>query len=394
MKKHTVKGLRIFMACILALVMIASVFPIQAAAAVELKITPDTSARTVRIKGDLSALGTDQVTLVITDPTYTGNAGGIWDDTDKIAVLKQLTLTDGKLDYTATLGEIAVKQNYRVFVNGALATATFQFPINVTGVSLNKESLTLVSGVFEPLTATIAPADASDLTVTWESDNAGVASVDAAGKIAANIPGTAVITVKTTDGSFTKTCAVTVLPDRTYTVETGKQLVLPIIARNCDGLSGLIASVEYDRALLTLESISASKGFMLLQKDDSFMMLSPEGLGLNGDTVIAYAVFTAKAELPEDQSSYVSFTVNRAVSASLENLTQTLPAAQVDILGIPPLPGDVNLDGEINVADAILLMQYLAGSKELSSTQLKAANVNKDGNVNVGDAVIIMQMCL
>ncbi len=36
----------------------------------------------------------------------------------------------------------------------------------------------------------------------------------------------------------------------------------------------------------------------------------------------------------------------------------------------------------------------LAGSKTLTSRQLRAADANKDGKVNVGDVTIIMQMCL
>ena len=393
MKKHNVKALRVFMACLLALVMLASIVPIQASAAVVLEITPNSDAKTIRVQGDFSGLGISSVSLVIMDPSYTGDGSDVFLQNDKIVALEQVALTGGKLDATLTLREIDPKKDYRVFINGAVATATFQFPLMVTGVSLNKNVLSLKSSVSETLVATVAPAGASNSAVTWESSDTDVASVDSTGKVFAKFPGSAVITVKTADGEFTDTCAVTVLPYMIYTVETGEILSVPITARDCDALSGMIASVVYDKDLLMLNSISPAKGFSVQQSGDKFVMLA-NGSGVSGDAIIAYAVFSAKPDLPEDQSIFVSFAITRSLNESLEEIEQTLPVVQVDITSVPPLAGDVNLDGEITLADAILLMQYVAGNSPLSSRQLKAADVNKDSAVNVGDVIIIMQMCL
>ena len=82
--------------------------------------------------------------------------------------------------------------------------------VNVTGVTLNPTSTSLTVGGTETLTATVAPDDATDKSVTWSSDNENVATVDANGLVTAVAPGTANITVTTTDGSKTATCAVTV----------------------------------------------------------------------------------------------------------------------------------------------------------------------------------------
>ena len=54
----------------------------------------------------------------------------------------------------------------------------------------------------------------------------------------------------------------------------------------------------------------------------------------------------------------------------------------------------LTLDGTLNVADAVLVLQYIAGTADLSATQLTAADVNGDGEVNVSDVTIIMQMCM
>ena len=83
-------------------------------------------------------------------------------------------------------------------------------PVSVTSVKLDKTELPLVVGGNATLIATVEPADATDRTVTWESSDSDVATVDQSGNVKAVAPGTANITVKTVDGSHTDTCAVTV----------------------------------------------------------------------------------------------------------------------------------------------------------------------------------------
>jgi uncharacterized protein YjdB len=91
-------------------------------------------------------------------------------------------------------------------------TATCQVTVNVpvTGVTLNPTTLSIVEGNEAQLTATVAPADASNKSVTWSSSNTNVASVNATGLVLAKAAGTATITVSTVDGAKTATCVVTV----------------------------------------------------------------------------------------------------------------------------------------------------------------------------------------
>lgn len=91
----------------------------------------------------------------------------------------------------------------------------------VTGVTLNKSSLSLYSNSTPntaALTATVSPADATDKTMTWASGNTAVATVDQNGKVTAVGNGTATITVTTTDGGYTASCTVSV---STYTSSGG-----------------------------------------------------------------------------------------------------------------------------------------------------------------------------
>jgi C1A family cysteine protease/uncharacterized protein YjdB len=81
--------------------------------------------------------------------------------------------------------------------------------VPVTGVTLDKTSLSMNTGTQQTLTATVAPSNATNKNVTWTSSNTAVASV-ASGVVTANAAGTAVITVTTVDGAKTATCTVTV----------------------------------------------------------------------------------------------------------------------------------------------------------------------------------------
>lgn len=83
-------------------------------------------------------------------------------------------------------------------------------PIAATGVSLNTETLSLMTGDSETLVANVEPADATNKAVTWESSDTSVATVDENGKVTAVKKGEATITVRTADGGFTDTCTVTV----------------------------------------------------------------------------------------------------------------------------------------------------------------------------------------
>src|SRR5699024_5226513 len=86
---------------------------------------------------------------------------------------------------------------------------TAKFEKKVTGVTLNTETLELFTGGSATLTATVEPSDAANQNVTWQSDNANVATVEG-GTVTAVSAGTATITVTTEDGAKTATCTVTV----------------------------------------------------------------------------------------------------------------------------------------------------------------------------------------
>ena len=97
-------------------------------------------------------------------------------------------------------------------------------PVAVTGVTLDKTSLSIEAGQTAQLTATVQPGNADNQAVTWSSSDNNVVSVDATGKITANAKGSATITVTTADGGKTATCTVTVTEPAAPVAVTGVTL--------------------------------------------------------------------------------------------------------------------------------------------------------------------------
>jgi hypothetical protein len=79
-----------------------------------------------------------------------------------------------------------------------------------TGVLLDKTTLSLAIGRSDTLTATVAPSTAFNKSVTWNSSNPAIATVNDNGKVTAVSAGTAIITVTTQDGNKTASCTITV----------------------------------------------------------------------------------------------------------------------------------------------------------------------------------------
>ena len=73
--------------------------------------------------------------------------------------------------------------------------------VKVSSIKLNKSSYTLYNGTIFNLIATVEPNNATNKSLTWESSNTKVATVDKNGKVKALKVGNATITATSTDGS-------------------------------------------------------------------------------------------------------------------------------------------------------------------------------------------------
>lgn len=80
----------------------------------------------------------------------------------------------------------------------------------VKGVDITPSSLQILKGETAVLTAVVTPEDASNRSVVWEANPAGIVSVTQSGVVTALAIGQANITVTTLDGNFSASCPVTV----------------------------------------------------------------------------------------------------------------------------------------------------------------------------------------
>ncbi len=91
--------------------------------------------------------------------------------------------------------------------------------VKVSGVTLDQTTAIVRIGTPVKLTASIAPFDATNKTMTWTTLDAAIATVAADGTVTGVKEGTTDITVKTTDGLFTSKCTVNIFPASGSTIE-------------------------------------------------------------------------------------------------------------------------------------------------------------------------------
>lgn len=98
--------------------------------------------------------------------------------------------------------------------------------------------------------------------------------------------------------------------------------------------------------------------------------------------------------LKEGSVSVVSKDENIAFTENNGVYSFTMPTDSVMINAEFLFPGDINLDGEINTADALLALQAAVGKVHFDEKQQSIADVNQDGSVSTGDALLILQMAV
>ncbi len=122
---------------------------------------------------------------------------------------------------------------------------TTEETVTVTEVKLNKNSLSLKVGTTATLNATVLPDNVADKSVSWESSNTAVATVED-GLVTAITEGEANITVTTTDGGKTAVCKITVSNDIVAAI--GVILNETAIVLEPEATAQLIATVKPDNA--------------------------------------------------------------------------------------------------------------------------------------------------
>jgi len=157
----------------------------------------------------LAVNGTETLVATVVPSTAT-NKAVTWSSSNQSVA----TVSGSGLTATATAVAVGTATITVTTVDGgktASCTVTVSnTTVPVTGVALNKNTMTLAVNGTETLTATVVPSTATNRTVTWASSAPGFATVSTGGLVTAKAAGSAIITVTTVDGGKTDTCAVTV----------------------------------------------------------------------------------------------------------------------------------------------------------------------------------------
>lgn len=290
-----------------------------------------------------------QLEAAVTPDDYIGRVSWESSDTSVLRVLsngKVVAVGQGEAVITASIGEAT---------SSVTITVTGEQPgeSGLTGVSLDRYTLTLYAGEeAEQLTATLKP-EGTEATIRWTSSNQTAATVSQDGKVTPLAAGVTVVTAAA--GDYRASCIVTVQPKRvrvtgirfdepTHTLMMGCTVTLqPIIAPD-------------DATVKNLTWVSS---------DEQTATVSRTGI------VTALSV---------GETTITATTVDGGYSAEIKIIVTA--AAQL---------GDVNGDGYIDAADALLCLRASVGLITLTPEQEAAADVNHDGLIDAGDAILILR---
>lgn len=173
--------------------------------------------------------------------------------------------------------------------------------VKVESVSLDMTEYTFNTiGNTLTLKATVLPADATNNSVEWSSDNESVATVDNNGRVTSKGNGKAVITVKTKDQEKTATCEVTVS--------------VPVSSISLNKTSLTLIEGEEETLVVTINpSNAADKTIKWTSSDTSVATVDADGKV----TAVSKGTATIKAEANDGSGKYAmcSITVKRLVSS-------------------------------------------------------------------------------
>lgn len=164
----------------------------------------------------------DTNTLIATVlPSNATNKSVTWStNNSSVASVNNGTVTahaKGQATITVTTADGGYSASCSVTVNEVSTT------VNVQGVTLSTNTLSMKVRGTANLTANIRPSNATNKNVTWSTNNNAVATVNN-GVVTANSTGQATIRVTTADGGYTDSCLVTVSEATTTTSVTGVTL--------------------------------------------------------------------------------------------------------------------------------------------------------------------------
>ena len=238
--------------------------------------------------------------------------------------------------------------------------------VAVTGVTLNKTALTLNIGANETLTATVAPADATNKKVTWKSSDAAVATVDANGKVTAVKAGEATITVTTEDGGKTATCKVTVKPNlvseitlAALAIYVGESKAITATVKPDDATNKALTWTSSDETVATVDATGKVTGKKI--GTATITATAQDGSGVSGSCTVTVlsavktvTVTPANLTLGQNKSYTLKATVEVLCSGTDTGVTWTSSDTTI---------ATVDATGKVTATDKVGTVTITATSK-------------------------------
>ena len=220
-----------------------------------------------------------------------------------------LTVTAGNLSRQVTIQQVSKNEG----------------TVPVTSIALNKNTLSLVAGASETLTATISPSNATNKTVTWTSSNPSVASVNNSGLVTAISAGSATIIATTQDGGKTATCAVTVTA-QTVSV-TGITLDRSTLTMNIGNKQTLTATIQPANATnKTVNWTSTNNAVATVNNNGEVSALASGTVNIIATTQDGGKTATCSVTVNSTVISVTSVTLNKNTLTLLVNASEKLIA--------------------------------------------------------------------
>lgn len=297
----------------------------------------------------LSIGGSAQLEAAISPEDYICHISWKSSDTSVLRVLsngKVVAVGQGEAVITASVGECT--SSVTITVTGEQPSES-----DLTGVSLDRYTLTLYAGEeAEQLTVTLKP-EGTEAVIHWTSSNQTVATVSQDGKVTPLSAGVTVVTAAA--GDYRASCIVTVQPKRVR-----------------------VTGIRFDEPTHTLMMGSTVTLQPIIAPDDATVKnLTWVSSDEKTATVSRTGIVTA---LSVGETTITATTVDGGYSAEIKIIVTA--AAQL---------GDVNGDGYIDAADALLCLRASVGLITLTPEQEAAADVNHDGLIDAGDAILILR---
>ena len=177
-------------------------------------IVPVTGVSLDKTSLSLTKGGSAQLSAVVS-PSNASNKNIIWSSSDSdIVTVNQSGLIQGIRGGNATI-------SVQTEDGGFKAHCAVTVPVNVTGVTISKTSLSMIQGDTYTLSASIQPSDATNKDLVWSSDDTSIATVTSSGMVTAIGGGNTKITVKSSDGGYQDYCNVSVTIDPHQAVDLG-----------------------------------------------------------------------------------------------------------------------------------------------------------------------------